>query len=264
MMQLVLDGSKPATQLANIRIFARTVPEVLLHPRRFFTECLDPEERAPAATRPLPPFKHLGMGIALATLAAPLHQAMLRAGGFPEEIIEAANRSPAEMASSYGAAIGRNVTLVDLSALTGVPLLDEPVQDFARTATYGLLAALFWLYSGGKLHVRKVMAYFAYAFGACLVLEAGGNLLSDLLFLSLAGEWQSRTLLAGLAADATGRARLAFILGVPALVFPALFAVSRAVVIRATVLAVLTWGIGGLLVAQMMLASGFVILGPGL
>ena len=266
MMQLVLDGSKHATQLASLRTFAATVPEVLFHPRRFFTACLGPQEGAPAdaALRPLPPFKHLGMGIALATLVAPLHQAMLRAGGFPDEIISLVNRSPAEMAASYGAATGRNVTLIDLSALTGVSVLDEPMQDLARTATYGLLAALFWLYSGGRLPVRKVMTYFAYAFGACLVVGAAANLLGDLLFLSLAGDWQSRSFAAGLVTDLAGLVRLGFILAVPALIFPALFAVSRGVVIRATALAVLTWGIGGLLVAQVMMATGLVILGPGL
>jgi hypothetical protein len=168
------------------------------------------------------------------------------------------------MATSYGAATGRHVTLIDLSSLTGFSLLDEPVQDFARTATYGLLAALFWLYSGGRLPVRKVMTYFAYAFGALLVVGAAANLLGDLLFLSLSGDWRSRTFAAGLVGDLAGLVRLAFILAVPAMVFPTLFAVTRGVVIRATALAVLTWGVGGLLLAQLMLSTGLVILGPGL
>lgn len=265
MMQLVLDGSRPATQLANLRTFAATVPEVLLHPRRFFAACLGPDSAASdGALRPLPPFKHLGMGIALAALAAPLHQAMLRAGGFPAELIEWANRSPQEMASSYGAATGRGVALFDLAALTGLSVLDEPIEDLARTATYLLLAFLFWLYSGGRLPVRKVMAYFAYVFGACLVLEVAGNFLSDALFMAMAGDWRSRTLTTSVPSDAVGLVRLAFILAVPAIVFPALFALPRRTVLRATLLAVLTWGVGGLLLAQLMLASGVVIMGPGL
>lgn len=265
MTQLALDGFRFATRLADLRAYAETVPDILLRPRRFFAARFGPAD-APAAdgAGPLPPFKHLGMGIAVAAAAAPLHQAMLRAGGFPEELIAWANRSPQEMAASYGAATGRNVALFDLSALTGVALIDEPIEDLARSATYLLLAALFWLYSGGRLPTRGVMTYFAYVFGACLALEVAANLLGDLLFMAMGGDWRTRSLLATLPSDFAGLVRLAFIVAVPAMVFPALFAVPRRVVLRATVFAVLTWGVGGLLLAQLMLAGGLVILGPSL
>ena len=58
--------------------------------------------------------------------------------------------------------------------------------------------------------------------------------------------------------------RLAYILVFPALIFPALLGVSRATVIGATMLACLSWGLGGLLLTQLMLGGGLVILGPGL
>jgi hypothetical protein len=127
-----------------------------------------------------------------------------------------------------------------------------------------LLAALLWVFSGSRLPVRPVMAYFAYVFGAMLVLDVIGNLLGDLLFLMAPGGWQSRSFAAGAVGDLAGLVRLAYILVFPALIFPALLGVPRATVIGATMLAGLSWAMGGLLLTQLMLGSGLVILGPGL
>ena len=108
------------------------------------------------------------------------------------------------------------------------------------------------------------MAYFAYVFGAMLVLDVVANLLGDLLFLALPGDWQSRTFTAGLVGDVAGLVRVAYILVFPALIFPSLLGVPRATVIGATMLACLSWGLGGLALTQLMIGSGLVVLGPGL
>ena len=258
--------SNPFAILRDIPIFLRTVREIVLRPRRFFAEQIAPDRSvADAPTlRPLSPFKHLGLGIGLATLATPLHQAILRAGGFPSHLIDLANGSSQDMIANAQKVLGHAVVLVDLEALTGIPMIDKPIEDAARTATYFLLATLFWVFSGSRIPVRPVMAYFAYAFGAMLVLDVAGNLLGDLLFLVLPGGWQSRTFAAGAVSDLAGLVRLAYILVFPALIFPALLGVSRATVIGATMLACLSWGLGGLLLTQIMLGGGLVILGPGL
>src|SRR5258705_518947 len=104
----------------------------------------------------------------------------------------------------------------------------------ARPPPYFLLAAGFRLFSGCRLPVRSVMAYFAYVFGAMLVLDVVATLLGDLLFLALPGDWQSRTFAAGLVGDVAGLVRVAYILVFPALIFPALLGVPRATVIGAT------------------------------
>jgi hypothetical protein len=258
--------STPFAVRGTAQTFFRTVGEILLHPRRFFAAQFAPERSATdvAALRPLPPFEHLAIGIGLATLATPLHQALLRLGGFPGQLIDLANSSPADMIGTARRMVGHAVTLVDLGALTGIPMIDVPIEDAARTATYFLLAALFWLFSGSRLPVRSVMAYFAYVFGAMLVLDVVANLLGDLLFLALPGDWQSRTFTAGLVGDAASLVRVAYIVVFPALIFPALLGVPRATVIGATMLACLSWGLGGLVLTQLMIGSGLVVLGPGL
>src|SRR5690242_4296827 len=154
-MEATTTHPPPFALLGTAQLFFRTVGEILLHPRRFFAAQLAPDHDAtgPAALRPLPPFEHLAMGIGLATLATPLHQAMLRLGGFPGQLIELANQSPADMIGTARKMVGHAVTLVDLGALTGIPMIDVPIEDAARTATYFLLAGLFWLFSGSRLPV---------------------------------------------------------------------------------------------------------------
>src|SRR3546814_7704459 len=62
---------------------------------------------------------------------------------------------------------------------------------------------------------------------------------SDLLmFMAMAGDWRTRSLIATLPSQAAGLVRFAFILAVPAAIFPALFALPRRVGVRATLLAV--------------------------
>jgi hypothetical protein len=156
-------------------------------------------------------------------------------------------------------------TLVDLEALTGVPMIDKPIEGCRAHGSDLFPAGHAVLGLQRQPHsVRPVMAYFAYAFGAMLVLDVAGNLLGDLLFLVLPGGWQSRTFAAGAVGDLAGLVRLAYILVFPALIFPALLGVSRATVIGATMLACLSWGLGGLLLTQLMIGGGLVILGPGL
>src|SRR5206468_4483289 len=81
---------------------------------------------------------------------------------------------------------------------------------------------------------------------------------------TLPGDWQRRTFTAGLVGDVAAVVRLAYILVFPALIFPALPGVPRATVIGATMLACLSWGLGGLALTQLMICGGLVILGPGL
>ncbi|HSD42107.1 MAG TPA: hypothetical protein VLD36_09590 [Burkholderiales bacterium] len=84
------------------------------------------------------------MAVGLSVLIAPLHHALLRAGGFPEHFVQLAQRGWKDIAHDYGRATGRDLTVVDLNHLTGISWIDAPVEDVARLGVYALFACLFW------------------------------------------------------------------------------------------------------------------------
>jgi len=51
---------------------------------------------------------------------------------------------------------------------------------------------------------------------------------------------------------------------VPAVIFPAIVGIPRRAVIWSIVLSTLAWGLGGLLISQAMMTTGFVIHVPSL
>lgn len=58
--------------------------------------------------------------------------------------------------------------------------------------------------------------------------------------------------------------RLVYLFVVPAVILPAIVGIPRRTVVWSTVLATLTWGLGGFLVGHVMMSVGLVILTPGL
>jgi hypothetical protein len=249
-------------KLESVLTFARSARDILLHPRRFFGAVLSSPDAPPAGV--LPPFKHLGMAIGLATLALPLHQALLRVGGFPERLLALANRSPQEMVSDFEEMTGRHIAMIDLSSLTGFSLIDEPIADAVQFATFALLATIIALWSGWRLKVKPLITYFAYVFGAILALQIVTNFAGDLLFLSLSGGWESRVQQSSIVSTIVGLVSLGYIFVVPVVVLPGLLNVPRRIVLRGIVLGGLTWGVGGLLLSYMMMGMGIIVRGPGL
>ncbi len=189
----------------------------------------------------------------------PLHQALLRMGGFPEYYLQQVNRSLSELATNYGRMTGHHITVIDFTSLTGISVVDGAIEDSARLVIYALFASLFWLFSGMRLPTKGMFEYFAYAFGACLIFELAVMMAADLLFALTASETTLLTL-----QQLGGIPRLLFLLVVPAVIFPSIFSLSRGRVIWTIILAVLSWGIGGLIISKIMMGAGLVIHGPGL
>ena len=69
--------------------------------------------------------------------------AILRAGGFPSHLIDLANGSSHDMIANAQKVLGHAVVLVDLEALTGVPMIDNVIQSkFITFHDYAAGAAL--------------------------------------------------------------------------------------------------------------------------
>lgn len=243
--------------------FLRTVLRVLTQPRTFFAEQHGAAVRDGADTSSIK--KYLGMAVGLSALIAPLHYALLRAGGFPEHFLQLAQRGWGNLARDYARSTGQHLTVVDLNQLTGISWIDAPVEDVARLGVYVLFAALFWVFSRKQLPLALMLRYFAYAIGACIVLNAAFVLLADAVFVLSAGSGSRGSMTALMAIQQIGSIpRLAYLFVVPAVILPAIAGIPRKTVVWSTVLATLTWGLGGFLVSQMMMSTGFVILAPGL
>jgi hypothetical protein len=260
-------------KVRDYRIFVTVAVEVLRHPRAFFTSYFHREgpknhsepalERA-GATR-LKPFKFLGLGIGLIAVFQPLHHFLLKMGGFPERMLELASRNWQEIATDYRAATGHYVEVIDLTRLTGIPWLDAPIEDVARVATYAVFAVLFWVFSRGRLPVKKMMGYFAYIIGACWALETVCTLIGDGAYvLGSGGSTSDGFFLSSLIGTIGGLAHLFYLFVVPAVILPSILNLRRRLIVTTTILSVVSWGLGGLVLAQMMMQSGVVIVGFGL
>jgi hypothetical protein len=238
---------------------------VLTRPRTFFAGQLGATSRDGKVAGTPSIKEYLGMAVGLSALVAPLHLALLRAGGFPERFLQLAGREGRDLAHEYGRASGRDLTVVDLSHLTGISWLDAPVEDVARLGVYALFAALFWVFSRKRLPLRLMMRYFAYGIGACMVLNTVFILLGDAVFVLTSGAGFGGSMNSLMAIQQIGDIpRLVYLFVVPAVIFPAIVGIPRSAVVWSTVLATLTWGLGGFLISQAMMSTGFVILSPGL
>jgi hypothetical protein len=264
-MKALSHQPEQAQPFGKIADFLRTVASVLTRPRAFFAGQHGASSRAGNGAG-VPSIKeYLGMAVGLSALIAPLHLALLRAGGFPERYLQLAGRDWKDLAHDYAMATGRDLTVVDLSHLTGISWLDAPVEDVSRLGVYALFAALFWLFSGKRLPLGLMMRYFAYGIGACMVVSTVFVLLGDALF-ALSSRPGSRGSMAALMAihQLGDIPRLLFLFVVPAVIFPAIVGIPRRAVIWSIVLSTLAWGLGGLLISQAMMTTGFVIHLPSL
>jgi hypothetical protein len=257
--------SKQSQVLTKVVGFLRTVLSVLMHPRTFFAE----QSGRPSQNRPgaKPPSikEYLAIAVGLSALIAPLHHALLRAGGFPEYYLQLAQRDFKDIAYDYGKATGKDFTVLDLRNLTGISWLDSPVEDMTRLGVYSIFAGLFWVFSEKRLPLVQMMRYFAYSIGACMVVETIFCLVGDTAFVLLSGAGSQGSMTSLMAIQGIGGIpRLLYLFIVPAVIFPAILGVKRSVVVKATVLSVLTWGLGGLLISEAMMRTGFIIMTPGL
>lgn len=262
MSSIILEGPGRAQLVVRVQRFATILAAVLLRPRLFFEQywrAVQQERRGAAASGAPKPFEFLGWAVALGALFTPFHQMLLAAGGFPEVWLDIAGMDAREMAERYQAVSGRSITVLDFGALTGFPPLDEAIGDLVTIARYGLLAVLFWAFSGFRLPVRLMAAYYAFVTGACLVLQQAFTLAGDLVFLAGAG-FGAMSLVQTLGSVPA----LIYLFVLPAVILPGLLCVPRRLVLRATVFAVLVWGAAGLLLAQLMMSSGVILLGFGL
>jgi hypothetical protein len=251
--------------LSHFLEFLRTVVSVLTRPRAFFTEQADSRFRDRQRVE-IPSIKeYIGLAVGLSALVAPLHHALLRAGGFPEQFLQLAQRDWKDIAQDYAQASGQDLTLVDLSHMTGIAWLDSPIEDVARLGVYALFSGMFWVFSRARLPLGLMMRYFVYAIGACIVVNTVFVLLGDAVFVLApgSGSWESMHSLIWIQ-QIGDIARLLFLFVVPAVIFPAILRIPRSAVVWPTVLSALTWGFGGWLISQAMMSTGFVILSPGL
>jgi hypothetical protein len=259
-------GFEPFEKVRKIPNFIRTTLRVLMSPRAFFTQYFHPAgETAKQQAPPLSIFDYLGLAIGFAALAAPLHRTLLRAGGFPESFLELAERGSKGLVENYERMTGRDLVLIDLTQLTGISLIDSPIEDIARMAIYALFAGLFWAFSGGKLPLKRMMGYFAYSIGACIVVATIFLLIGDMMFalLSSADSQTAFSITSGVH-QIGDLPRLFYLFIMPAVIFPAIVPIGRGRVIVATILSVITWAVAGLLLSQIMLSNGVVIVSPGL
>ena len=253
-MKAVPHRREQAQPLGKVADFLRTVISVLTRPRAFFAE--QARQRSDPSTPSIK--QYLGMAVGLSALVAPLHRALLRAGGFPEPFLQLAERDWKDIAHDYGRATGQDLTVIDLSHLTGVSVLDAPIEDVARLGVYALFAALFWIFSRKRLPLGLMLRYFAYVIGACIVVNTVFVLLGDAVFVLSSGSMASLTAVQLIG----GIPRLLYLFVVPAVIFPAIVGIPRRTVVWSTVLATVTWGLGGFLISQVMMSTGLIILVP--
>ncbi len=258
---------KQAKAFRKVAGFMRTTRSVLTHPRAFFAEYF--HSTIPSTERqqsnPLSTFDYLGIAIGLAAIVAPLHRALLRAGNFPESFLELAERGAQGLVENYERMTGQDIDLINLTQLTGISLVDSPIEDIARMGIYAMFAALFWAFSSGRLPLRRTMGYFAYSLGACLVVETAFLLAGDVIFVLLSdGDSETGFFAASTVQELGYIPRLIYLFVVPTLIFPAILGIRRGAVLVTTVLSAGAWGLAGMLISQIMLSSGILIITPGL
>jgi hypothetical protein len=255
-----------AERYSKVADFIRITFSVLTGPRTFYAKYFQSINQS---KQPLPnslsTFKYLGLAIGITAVIAPLHRALLRAGGFPEFFLDLAERGSKGLMENYQRVTGQDLALIDLTQLTGVSLIDEPIEDTARMVIYALFAGLFWAFSGGKLPLKRMMGYFAYSIGACLVIETAFLLIGDVIFALLSpGDPQTNLFTMSAIHEVGQIPRLIYLFIMPTVIFPAILGIRRGTVLVATLLSVITWGLTGLLIAQIMMGAGIVIMAPGL
>jgi|SRR5262245_31807595 len=258
-------ASALAEKIGKVREFIRTTFNILTRPRSFFTTLFRAIDQPAKEKHPtsLSKFKYLGISIAISAAVMPLHFALLRTGNFPEYFIDLAERGSQGLAQNYKKMSGRDIVLIDFSNLTGVSLIDSSIEDTARMLVYALIAGLFWIFSGGKLPIKRMMGYFAYSFGACLVIETAFLLIADVIFVQLAYADSGTAMFALSTIQQLGSIpRLVYLFILPAVILPAILSIRRGTIIWATILSALTWGVVGLLFAYIMMGIGVVILLP--
>jgi len=183
--------------------------------------------------------------VGLSALVAPLHYALLRAGDFPEQFLRLAQRDWKDIAHDYARATGQDLTVLDLGHLTGISWLDSSFEDVARLGVYAMFAGLFWVFSRKRLPLGLMMRYFAYGIGACIVVETVFVLVGDAVFVLLSGSGSHGSMASLMAIHQIGGIpQLLYLFVVPAVIFPPILGMPRSVVVRATVLSTLTWGLG--------------------
>lgn len=246
--------------------FIPTTLAVLTRPRAFFASrfhvAQDSDQRRAVA---ITSFDYLGIAITLHALIMPLHHALLRAGGFPEHFLRLAAGGSQAFVEQYERMTGRSVIYVDLSQVTGMPLVDSLIEDSARIVMYAGFAGLFWLFSGGKLPIKRMMDYFAYVVGASIVVDIVFILLGDAYYALQGGANPSSAfaILSGIQ-QLGSIPRILFLFVIPSVILPGIFSVRRRVVVWATMLAAATWGIAGMVLSLLMFSAGVIIFAPGL
>lgn len=264
MQTIIHSEPKQIEFFQSIRIFLRTAWAVLRRPRIFFADYFS----ANGTSQQLPTISaYLGVALGLHALILPLHHLLLRMGGFPEEILAIANWDRQQMVALWEQIAGQPVILFNLMELTGIAFFDSPVEDAARMALYWVFAGLFALLSGGRLPRHKMVGYFAYAFGASLLVETVGMLIGDLILVVLAGSgsFMDNYFYSSLVDSVAILPRILYMFVIPALIFPAILPnVTRRLVIRTTILFLVVWGGGGMILYQLLLSMGIVVMLPGL
>ena len=258
--------NSPTQWFSQITEYLTTSVKILFSPCTFFNQTLTGGAINPLAHQLPEPNKlseFLTIAVLIATLAAPLHQTLLQQSGAGDQMMEMASLNYQKMVANYAQVTGQYMTLIDLNQLTGIKVIDTPIADTFQLLSYLLFGFTFWLFSRGKLPAKSVMVYFIYAFGACLGLETLLWLASDLFLVSQHQSGQAYDIMTASTLGTLGSIpRMLFLFIMPAVIFPKLYEVTTGQVVRITLMAVILWGLIGVIASDAMLASGLIVIFP--
>lgn len=256
----------PGQWLTQISEYLSTSIKVLFSPRQFFSHTLTGGAVNPHAHQ-LPEANKLSafltIAVLIATLAAPIHQTLLKHSGAEQSMLDMAQLNYQKMVENHSQVTGQYMTLIDLNRLTGIRVIDTPIADTLQLLSYLALGITFWLFSRGRLPAKSVMVYFIYAFGACLGLETLIWLTSDIIMVSQHQVGQNYDIMfAGTLGSIGAIPRLLFLFVLPALIFPKIYEVTAGQMVKITLMAVMGWGLVGITASQAMLSSGLIVILP--
>jgi hypothetical protein len=255
--------SKLTSPLIAALSFAKAVWLTWASPAVFFRSCftgLPPLSELPfplsstwsvvdsSAQKVARPFACLAIAMVLVTALGSLERAAWQVNGFGEKLFgmsmsEARERAEAQLKEYYRSVHGRNVHFVDSAHLTGIDIVDKPLEEIFKLLNYALFAivAVFVL-TQGDVKGHQVMHAYVYMISAAIAASAVLSALGIAVFaLGASAGSISTVALSGLGQLCGYLLIIYFVVVLPIMVLPDALELSRPQVVVATCIAAGSW-----------------------
>jgi hypothetical protein len=194
------------------------------------------------------PFSSLAFAIVLVSVLGSLEQAAWRVNDFGERLFgesqsEMRERGEARLKEYYQSEYGRSLHFVDSDHLTGIAIIDRPLEEIFGLLNYAFFAivAVFVLARGNVKGHRFTEAY-VYLISAAIAASAVLSALGLVVFsLGAAAESIGTVALSGFGQLAGYLLVVYFVVILPIVILPKVLDVSKSKVVVATCVATGTW-----------------------